>query len=120
MAALLFHLRDVPEEEAQEVRELLAEHDLEIYETEAGRWKLSVPALWLVDESRLEEARSLIDAYQQSLYERVHREYAEAHDRGETPGVWDRLRQHPAAVLVTLIALGLLLGLSLLPFFLTF
>ncbi|WP_136253466.1 DUF6164 family protein [Onishia niordana] len=116
MATLLFHLRDVPDEEAQEVRELLAEHDIEVYETEAGRWRLAVPALWLVDESRLDEARGLIDAYQQELHERMQREHAEARDRGEAPGMWDQLRQHPMAVLVTLIALGLMLGLSLLPF----
>lgn len=116
MAALLFHLRDVPDEEAEAVRELLAEHELEVYETEAGRWRLAVPALWLVDESRLEEARGLIDAYQQELHERVHREHTEARARGESPGLWDQVRQHPMAVLVTLIALGLMLGLSLLPF----
>ncbi|WP_458526957.1 DUF6164 family protein [Onishia taeanensis] len=116
MAALLFHLRDVPDEEAMAVRDLLAEHDLAFYETEAGRWRLAVPALWLVDESRLEEARGLIDAYQQALHERVHQEHVDARARGEAPGLWDRLRQHPAAVLMTLIALGLMLGLSLLPF----
>ena len=116
MAALLFHLRDVPDEEADAVRALLAEHDLEVYETEAGRWKLAVPALWLVDEARFDEARGLIDAYQHELQAQMHQAHAEARARGEAPGLWDRVRQHPMAVLVTLIALGLMLGLSLLPF----
>ncbi len=65
MTLLLFSLRGVPEDEADEVRELLTEQNIDFYETSAGNWGISVPALWLRDETQLEKARSVLDAYQQ-------------------------------------------------------
>ena len=40
-------MRHVPEDEAQEVRELLASNKIEFFETFAGNWGVSMPALWL-------------------------------------------------------------------------
>lgn len=68
MAILLFSLRSVPEDEACEVRELLIEHEIDFYETPAGSWGLSMPALWLRDSSQLEKARQLLDTYQQQRF----------------------------------------------------
>ena len=47
MSKLLFKMRHVPEDEAQEVRELLASNKIEFFETFAGNWGVSMPALWL-------------------------------------------------------------------------
>ncbi|MGR8934581.1 MAG: DUF6164 family protein [Gammaproteobacteria bacterium] len=68
MAILLFPLRGVPEDEAYEVRELLSEHRIDFYETSAGNWGISMPALWLKNHAELEKARQLLDAYQQQRY----------------------------------------------------
>jgi hypothetical protein len=68
MAILLFSLRGVPEDEACEVRELLTEHQIDFYETAAGNWGISMPALWLRDHSELEKARQLLNAYQQQRF----------------------------------------------------
>ena len=38
MAKLLFKLNGVSEEEANEIRELLDEHDVDYYERHSGRW----------------------------------------------------------------------------------
>ena len=64
MSVLFFSLRGVPEDEAEEVRELLLEHNIDFYETPAGNWGVSMPALWLNDETQLLEVRTLLDAYQ--------------------------------------------------------
>lgn len=52
MSKLLFKLRGVPDDEADEIRALLAEKQIEYYETSAGNWGISLPALWLQDDSR--------------------------------------------------------------------
>ena len=66
MSKLLFKLRNVPEDEAEDIRKLLAEHSIDCYETSGGRWGLGMPGIWLADESRFQEARDLIDHYQEA------------------------------------------------------
>ena len=65
MTLLLFSLRGVPDDEAEEMRELLAEQAIDFYETPAGNWGVSMPAFWLRDESELAKAQSLLNSYQQ-------------------------------------------------------
>ena len=65
MTLLLFNLRGVPEDEADEVRELLAEQDIDFYETSAGNWGMSMPALWLRNVADLEKAQRALINYQQ-------------------------------------------------------
>lgn len=116
MAVLLFHLRNVPEEEAEEVRRLLDEHGLETFETRAGFWGLGVAAIWLRDPHELARARGLIDAYQQALGERVRREHDALAERGEAPTLWRRLARQPIRTLLLALLAAAVLALSLLPF----
>lgn len=60
-------MRDVPIEEADEVRELLDSQNIDYFETFGGNWGISMPALWVKDPARFEEARALIDEYQKQL-----------------------------------------------------
>ena len=75
MAVLIFNLRYVPDDEAQDVRELLLDNNIEFHETSAGILSMSVPGLWVVNEEQVEEARHLIDEYQQLRQKRVREEY---------------------------------------------
>ena len=81
MAILLFRLNGVPDDEAADIRALLEQRHIDYYETDAGRWGISVAAIWLRDEDRLIEARRLIDAYEEeraatarAAYEELRRE----------------------------------------------
>jgi hypothetical protein len=65
MSLLLFSLRGVPDDEANEIRELLTEQDIDFYETPAGNWGVSMPAFWLRNDSELATAQSLLNSYQQ-------------------------------------------------------
>jgi len=65
MATLLFRLRDVSDEEANAVRALLAEAQMDVYETSAGTWGLGVAAIWLRDPAQLKAAQTLLNDYQQ-------------------------------------------------------
>lgn len=65
MSLLLFALRGVPDDEADEIRELLTEQRIDFYETPAGNWGVSMPALWLRNDTELVVAQLLLAAYQQ-------------------------------------------------------
>lgn len=116
MAHLLFRLRHVTDEEAMEVRSLLAEHGFDVYETHAGFFRLGVDAIWLRDESQREAAEATLAAYQTERLARVRHEHAEAVSRGEAPTLWRRLVAHPLQVILVMIAIVMIALLTLLPF----
>jgi len=71
MSKLLFKMRHVPPDEAEDVRKLLDQHNIEFFETFAGNWSISVPALWLKHDEQFEIARKLIDEYQSERLIRI-------------------------------------------------
>lgn len=75
MAVLIFKLRHVPEDEAQDIRDLLLNNEIEYHETSAGLLGISVPGIWIVNEGQVEKARALIDEYQLQRQKRVREEY---------------------------------------------
>jgi len=116
LAELLFKLRNVPSDEADEVRELLHSHDIDFYETSAGNWGISLPAIWLHSEEQLEEAKSLIDAYQQQRRQNARQTYEQLRQRGEQRTVLDKVREAPLLAAIYLAAVLLILYLSIMPF----
>lgn len=116
MAALLFKLNNVPPDEAEEVRALLREHQFDTYETHAGFWGLGVSAIWLPDSERLEEARAVIDEYQVQRASEQRREYRKREALGEVPTLGQRLSHSPIRVLAMLVAILVVLGISIVPF----
>ena len=112
MAALIFRLDGVSEEEAQDVRDLLSDNVLDSYETSAGRWGVSVAGLWLVNENDKVKARELIDAYQ--LERRRHFEELKIEAPPETFS--DRFKQSPLNVIFYGLLAVTILFLSLSPF----
>ncbi|TDT43930.1 hypothetical protein DES49_0029 [Halospina denitrificans] len=106
MARLLLNLRNVPEDEHLEVRELLDSHDIAYYETEPSPWMISFGAIWLQDEDREDEALSLLADYQE---QRQSRERARYEAEGPYP-------QSPLRLLVAVVAIGVVLYLALMPF----
>jgi hypothetical protein len=96
MAILLFSLRGVPDDEAYEVRGLLTEQQIDFYETSAGNWGISMPALWLRDHAQLAQARELLANYQQQRFLAAREAYLQAKqtDGQAVPtGVKDYLRR---------------------------
>lgn len=112
MSKLLFRMRDVPEDEAQEVRELLHSNEIEFFETYAGNWGISLPALWLKDHDQFGRARQLLDEYQNSRGQRIRQEYELERVKGDTKTLWQRFRENPVQITVYLLLIGLVLYLS--------
>ena len=103
MAVLIFNLRHVPDDEAQDVRELLLDNNIEFHESSAGILGMSVPGLWVVNEEQVEEARQLIDEYQQLRQKRVREEY-----RLKKRTSMDMFNENPVRYLVSILAIILL------------
>ncbi len=68
MSSLLVNLRGVPEDEAEEIRQLLAEHAIDFFETPPGNWGISMPAIWVTSEADRQKAEPLLAEYQQQRY----------------------------------------------------
>lgn len=113
MAKLLFRLRNVPEDEAAEVRQLLDEGGIETYETDAGNWGISLPAIWLENDAEYERAKVLLDAYQHQRAIRVRAEYEQLRSQGQHPSLLTTLREQPLRVIMYCIAICVILYLSL-------
>jgi hypothetical protein len=102
MATLLMNLRNVPDDEAAEIRALLEANRIEFYETPVNRWGISAGGIWLVDGDSLEEARRLLADYQDERQRR-------ARSQPKPP-------LQPVKLLIYLAFIGLLLYLSIKPF----
>jgi hypothetical protein len=113
MAILLFSLRHVPDDEAADVRELLEENHIDYYETNAGNWGISMPAIWLHDEQQREQARLLIDEYQEQRRIVIREEYVRMKKTGEAPTFLKNLWHYPAQTFLFIAAIVLVLYLSI-------
>ncbi|QCF26983.1 DUF6164 family protein [Hydrocarboniclastica marina] len=116
MPELLFKLRNVPDDEAQEVRAILDEHGIRYYETSEGNWKIAVPALWLADTSQLAQARELVAAYQAARFRRAREEHEQAIIEGKAPTLWSLVRRNPWRALLYVAGVAVILYLSVMPF----
>ncbi|MDQ7074327.1 MAG: DUF6164 family protein [Gammaproteobacteria bacterium] len=116
MATLLFRLNNVPLDEADEVRILLEEHQVDFYETTAGRWGISLAAIWLKEETQLERAKNLIAKYQRERQENAQREYQEQKAAGTHDTFLKRFLREPIKVLIYLLVAAVIAYFSTTPF----
>lgn len=117
MPVKLFKLRNVPDDEAADVRQLLTDHDIDFYETGAGGWGISMPAIWLHDTSQLAQARALIEAYQKKRTAQARVEYEQLKKQGQHETVMDKVRENPVQFALLFILSLFILYVSLAPFF---
>ena len=113
MAILLFSLRQVPDDEAADIREVLEENHIDFYETNAGNWGISMPAIWLRDEQQHKQARQLINDYQELRRITIQEEYAQLKQSGEANTFLKNLWHYPMQTIVFIAAMVLVLYLSI-------
>ena len=119
MAKLVFRLRFAPDDEAEDVRQLLDDNDIEWFETSPGNWGISMPGIWIQHNQDFERARSLLDDYQQARQSRIREEYALSRERGEGRTAGQMFRENPLRFISYIVLIGVVLFLSL-RFFLSF
>ena len=116
MPVRLFNLRNVPEDEASEVRQLLTENGIDFYETHASGWGISAPAFWLHDDVQQEQAEGLIEAYQQKRAEDARATYAALRREGRAPTWAGNIVRHPLRFLLLVVFVLFILYATLSPF----
>ena len=118
MSALLFSLRNVPDDEAEEIRQLLASNRIEFYETPAGKWGISSPGIWLHDTAQLPKAKSLIETYQKERFVSRRQEFESLKKQGKNKTIVHTIAENPLRFVFYLVVVGIVLYLSIVPFFL--
>lgn len=113
MSKMLFRMRNVPDDESQEVRDLLDENNIDYFETFGGNWGISMPALWIKSAEQYSTARKLLDEYQQDRLQRVRSEYERDRDQGEVKTMWHIFQESPLKFIAFIGLAGLVLYLSL-------
>lgn len=116
MAVKLVSLRNMPDDEIEDIHALLDEQPFEYYETPGGLMGLGSPVIWLRNRDDLEPAKQLLESYNQERQQRVRAEYEAARARGETRTIWDELRDNPFRFVTYLAFAAFLLWITLWPF----
>jgi len=116
MPLLLFKLRNVPDDEADEIRQLLRDREIDFYETSAGNWGIAMPAIWLREEAQMKQATSLITAYQLERQRRAIETCNQLRQQGKQRTVIDKIGEAPLRALLYLAAVLFILFISTMPF----
>jgi len=118
MARKLYALRNVPDDEIDEMRALLREHDIDFHETDAGFFGIGTAAIWVKQTGQFDQAKALITEYQQQRFERARGEYEALKAQGRHPRLIDALRARPGRMMVYLLFALLLLAIMTGPYWL--
>lgn len=117
MPTMIFSLRQVPDDEADEVRGLLREHEVDFYETPGSKWGLGAGALWTRDPDAVPRAKALIAGYQERRGEQARAEHAAQIRDGTAPTFLDVVRNEPLRVLLVLLGVVFFAGVCALPWY---
>lgn len=115
MSKLLLNLRNVPDDEADDVRAMLDANRIAFYETAPSRWGISSGGIWVTEDDAIVEAKRLMAIYQQGRQARVRAEYDAARRAGTADTFWTVLRTEPARVVLTVLGILFMLALVALP-----
>jgi hypothetical protein len=116
MPTLLFKLRHVPDDEANDVREILDSNNIEFYETSAGNWGISTPAIWLKNSDDLEKARALVNLYQQNRGMTQREVYSKLRHSGEHKTFLKIFKENPYRFIAYITFIMFILYFSIKPF----
>lgn len=118
MAKLLLNLRNVPDDEADEVRDLFVTHAIDFYETKPSLWGVSAGGIWLANAQQVDEAQRLLADYQARRAATARAEREAAVREGRAPSTWSNLRENPRQAAVAVVGIVLMLAIVTLPFLL--
>lgn len=110
MAKLLLKLNPIPDDEAEEIRSVLHDNQIDFYETTSGIWGLSFAGIWLKDETQWHTAKQLLDNYQIQRYQ-------QALEQRATINYWQSFKRSPIKVIAVIIFVVTVAYLATRPFF---
>lgn len=116
MAKLIFSLKNVPEDEANDIRGLLDANGIAFYETPPGSWGISSPGIWLKNNDDRDRAGQLIEAYQQQRSITEREKFQQLKREGKHRTLLDAIKENPLQVILYLAVVVLVLYVSIKPF----
>ena len=116
MATQLVKLRQVPADELEEIYALMEAHEIEVYETGAGNWGISMPALWLSNDDQLEQAKDLLKQHEEERFQRMRSEYEALKEEGKARTFLDIARENPVRYVAYIVMIAGLVYISIVPF----
>lgn len=116
MPKLLLNLRNVPDDEADEVRALLAEQQIAFYETEPNFWGVSGGGIWITRDEDVAAAKELMAEYQLRRRTRARAEHRAAEHAGTATTLWASVRDNPLRALVVVLGVVFFVAVLLAPF----
>ena len=115
MSKLLLNLREVPDDEADDVRRFLDSSGIGYYETRPSMWGISAGGIWIRDDGDVAQAKRLMAEYQRGREARAREERSEAERTGTADTFASVLRAQPLRVVLAVIGIVLMLGLAAVP-----
>ncbi len=115
MSKLLLNLRHVPDDEADDVRAMLDEHHIAHYETPPSFWGIFAGGIYVKEDAAIDRAKGLMAKYQSQRQAKARAEYEAAMRNGTAETFQSQLRNEPARVVLTIVAIILLIGLMAVP-----
>jgi hypothetical protein len=113
MAKLFLNLRNVPADEADEVRDLLRSNAIDFYETQPSPWGISAGGLWIEDADQWARAKVLMAGYQAQRRDHARSERATAEREGRAETFGGLLRDRPLYVAGILAAMLFIIAVTL-------
>lgn len=113
MAKLFLNLRNVPGDEADEVRELLRANAIDFYETQPSPWGISAGGLWIEDADQLARAKVLMADYQATRRDSARAQQATDEREGRAETFMGLLQARPGYVIGVLAAMIVIIALTL-------
>ena len=118
MAKLLLNLRDVPDDEADDVRALLEENGIAFYETRPSLWGVSAGGIWVKTPEQAQAAAPILASYQQTRGEAARAQRALELSEGRARSTWQGIREKPLQAVAAVLGIVLMLAVATLPFLL--
>ena len=115
MSKLLLNLRDVPDDEADDVRRFLDSGGIGYYETRPSFWGISGGGIWIREDGDVAEAKRLMAEYQRARQARAREERAEAERSGTAETFADVLRTQPLRIALAVLGVAFVLALMAVP-----
>ena len=115
----LLNLRHVPDDEAQEVRELLDQNAIPFYETAPNRWGISAGAIWIANDDDALKAKDLMADYQADRRARARADQEAARIEGIEETFLSQARKQPLRLIMILFGIVFFIALSLWPLLLS-
>jgi len=113
MAKLLLNLRNVPDDEADEVRAWLTESGMDFYETQPSPWGISSGGIWMREDADIVRAKALMADYQAKRLQQARATQNAAREQGSEETFGKLFSQRPWYVLAILAAIIGIVALTL-------